>query len=75
MDSIREFYGETTIDEKDSEELNLGEKIKLEYYKTISKLFINEGKETYGIGIVKKCRNNGCRFVKHMSHFIDKYSS
>ena len=59
MDSIREFYGETTIDEKDSEELNLGEKIKLEYYKTISKLFINEGKETYGIGIVKKCRNNG----------------
>ena len=28
MDSIREFYGETTIDEKDSEELNLGEKIK-----------------------------------------------
>ena len=59
MNSIREFYGETTIDEKDSEELNLGEKIKLEYYKTISKLFINEGKETYGIGIVKKCRNNG----------------
>lgn len=53
MNSIREFYGETTIDEKDSEELNLGEKIKLEYYKTISKLFINEGKETYGIGIVK----------------------
>ena len=31
----------------------------LEYYKTISKVFINEGKETYGIGIVKKCRNNG----------------
>ena len=31
MNSIREFYGETTIDEKDSEELNLGEKIKLEH--------------------------------------------
>ena len=59
MDSIREFYGETTIDEKDSEELNLGAAIKLEYYKKKRKLFINESKKTYGIGIVKKCRNNG----------------
>ena len=34
-----------------------GERIKLEYYKTISKLFANGNRETYGIGIVKKYKD------------------
>ena len=59
MNNIKELYGEAIIDSRDSEELNIGERIKLEYYKTISKLFANGNRETYGIGIVKKCRNNG----------------
>ena len=54
MNNIKELYGEAIIDSRDSEELNIGERIKLEYYKTISKLFANGNRETYGIGIVKK---------------------
>ena len=41
MNNIKELYGEAIIDSRDSEELNIGERIKLEYYKTISKLFAN----------------------------------
>lgn len=37
MNNIKELYGEAIIDSRDSEELNIGERIKLEYYKTISK--------------------------------------
>ncbi len=59
MNNVREFYGEAIIDDKDTEELNLGERIKLEYYKTISKLFTNEGRKTYGIGIVEKIKKAG----------------
>ena len=48
MNNIKELYGEAIIDSRDSEELNIGERIKLEYYKTISKLFANGNRETYG---------------------------
>lgn len=58
MNNIKELYGEAIIDSRDSEELNIGERIKLEYYKTISKLFANGNRETYGIGIVKKYKGN-----------------
>lgn len=57
MNNIKELYGEAIIDSRDSEELNIGERIKLEYYKTISKLFANGNRETYGIGIVKKYKD------------------
>lgn len=56
MNNIKELYGEAIIDSRDSEELNIGERIKLEYYKTISKLFANGNRETYGIGIVKSTK-------------------
>ena len=49
MNNIKELYGEAIIDSRDSEELNIGERIKLEYYKTISKLFANGNRETIGI--------------------------
>ena len=52
MNNIKELYGEAIIDSRDSEELNIGERIKLEYYKTISKLFANGNRETYGIFFV-----------------------
>lgn len=57
MNNIKELYGEAIIDSRDSEELNIGERIKLEYYKTISKLFANGNRETYGIDIVKKYKD------------------
>ena len=57
MNNIKELYGEAIIDSRDSEELNIGERIKLEYYKTISKLFANGNRETYGIRIVKKYKD------------------
>lgn len=57
MNNIKELYGEAIIDSRDSEELNIGERIKLEYYKAISKLFANGNRETYGIGIVKKYKD------------------
>lgn len=57
MNNIKELYGEAIIDSRDSEELNIGERIKLEYYKTISKLFANGNREIYGIGIVKKYKD------------------
>ena len=57
MNNIKELYGEAIIDSRDSEELNIGERIKLEYYKTISKLFANENRETYRISIVKKYKD------------------
>lgn len=57
MNNIKELYGEAIIDSRDSEELNIGERIELEYYKTISKLFANGNRETYGIGIVKKYKD------------------
>ena len=57
MNNIKELYGEAIIDSRDSEELNIGERIKLEYYKTISKLFANGNREAYGIGIVKKYKD------------------
>lgn len=57
MNNIKELYGEAIIDSRDSEELNIGERIKLEYYKTISKLFANGNRETYGTGIVKKYKD------------------
>ena len=31
MNNIKELYGEAIIDSRDSEELNIGERIKLEY--------------------------------------------
>ena len=47
----------THLDVYKRQELNIGERIKLEYYKTISKLFANGNRETYGIGIVKKYKD------------------
>lgn len=36
MNNIKELYGEAIIDSRDSEELNIGERIKLEYYKQLA---------------------------------------
>lgn len=51
MEYSKNFFGKTTLDSNDSEELNVGERIELEYYETQNTE--TEGKE-YGIEVLKK---------------------
>lgn len=52
MESWKKFYGGAIIDSKDSNELDLGYKITLQYYKTCNSLMVKE-ESTYGVEIVK----------------------
>lgn len=49
---FKKFYGGTIIDSRDSDELDLGYRITLQYYKTCSSLMVKK-ENTYGVEIVK----------------------
>ena len=50
MNNIKELYGEAIIDSRDSEELNIGERLKLEYYKIKD---LKSKNDIFGIEVVK----------------------
>ena len=54
MGCFKKFYGKTTIDSSDSDELSKGYKMELEYYQ----LENSTSKHQYGIEIVKKEKTN-----------------
>lgn len=67
MRCLKKFYGKTTIDSSDSEELNKECKMELEYYQ----LENSTSKHQYGIEIVKKERvNNLLNIEKKMVNNI-----
>lgn len=59
METIKEFYGGTSIDSNDGEYIMRKGKIELKYYKIISNIVNKKNKYgRYGIEVVKKCVNN-----------------
>ena len=59
METIKEFYGGTSIDSSDVESIMRKGKIELKYYKIISNIVGKKNKhKKYGIEVVKKCVNN-----------------
>lgn len=67
MGCFRKFYGKTTIDSSDSDELQEEYKMELEYYQ----LENSTSKHQYGIEIVKKeIKNNQINIEKKMINNI-----
>ncbi len=59
METIKEFYGGTSIDADDAELILKKGKVELKYYKIISSVISKKNKNRkYGIEVVKKCVNN-----------------
>ncbi len=59
METIKEFYGGTTIDCNSIESIMRKGKIELKYYKIISTVVGKKNKHNkYGIEVVKKCVDN-----------------
>lgn len=59
METIKEFYGGTSINSNDVEHFSSKGKIELKYYKIISNIVGKKNqKQKYGIEVVKKCVNN-----------------
>ena len=59
METIKEFYGGTSIDSNDTEYLIRKGKVELKYYKIISNNMVKKNKnQRFGIEVVKKCVNN-----------------
>lgn len=59
MSAIKEFYGGTSLDNRDIEYLSGKGKIELKYYKIISNIVNKRNKNrVYGIEVVKKCVYN-----------------
>ena len=59
METIKEFYGCTSIDYSDTEYFMKKGKVELKYYKIISNIVNKKHKnQKYGIEVVKKCVNN-----------------
>lgn len=58
MKNLREFYGETVIDNSDDNNFNIEFKIYLSYYKIQDCLNLNSEAGRYGIQVVKK-QNEG----------------
>lgn len=56
MEYSKSFFGKTTIDCFDSEELRENEKIELEYYETHN--VVEKNKRKYGIEVIKKDDKN-----------------
>ena len=54
---MKTFFGGMFMNKENLRKEGILYPIKLEYYKTISKLFANGNRETYGIGIVKKYKD------------------
>lgn len=59
METIKEFYGGTSLNFNDIEHFSSKGKIELKYYKIISNIVEKKNKKhKYGIEVVKKCVNN-----------------
>ncbi|MBR3674278.1 MAG: hypothetical protein IKN65_08440 [Clostridia bacterium] len=59
METIKEFYGGTSLDCNDAEFMMKKGKVELKYYKIITNIMGRKNKHTkYGIEVVKKCVNN-----------------
>ena len=54
---MKTFFGGMFMNKENLRKEGILYPVKLEYYKTISKLFANGNRETYGIGIVKKYKD------------------
>ena len=52
MEYSKSFFGKTTIDSSDSEEIKANEKIELEYYKTNN--LTKKDEKKYGIEVLKR---------------------
>ena len=70
MNNIKELYGEAIIDSRDSEELNIGERIKLEYYKIKD---LKSKNDIFGIEVVKTAYIN--EEIKVEKASIDKLTN
>lgn len=58
METIKEFYGGTSLDTSDSESIMRKGKVELKYYKIISDYMGKKHKhQKFGIEVVKKCVN------------------
>lgn len=59
METLKEFYGATSISNEDSEAFIKKGRIELKYYKIISNIVGKKNKnKKYGIEVVKKCIDN-----------------
>ena len=59
METIKEFYGGTSLNSNDAEYVNGKGKVELKYFKIITNIIGKKSKHTkYGIEVVKKCVHN-----------------